>query len=73
MLDHVAKSVDQGREQIAVVTHAVAPEEAARVAEQLAARVRCRPPLITELGPTVGTYLGPGTVGVGFCPAPSDP
>jgi fatty acid-binding protein DegV len=62
--------VDRGREQIAVVTHAVAPEEAARVAEQLAARIRCRPPLITELGPTVGTYLGPGTVGIGFCPAP---
>ena len=71
MLDHAAKAVDQEREQIAVVTHAVAPDAAAQVAEQLAARVRCRPPLITELGPTVGTYLGPGTVGVGFCPLPA--
>ena len=58
------------REQIAVVTHAVAPELAAQVAEQIAARTRGRPPLITELGPTVGTYLGPGTVGIGYCPAP---
>jgi DegV family protein with EDD domain len=70
MLDHVAKAVDTAREQIAVVTHAVAPDAAAQVAEQLAARVRCRPPLITELGPTVGTYLGPGTVGIGFCQSP---
>jgi fatty acid-binding protein DegV len=72
MLDHVATAVDTTRDQIAVVTHAVAPDVAAQVAEQLAARVRCRPPLITELGPTVGTYLGPGTVGIGFCPVPGD-
>jgi len=71
MLEHVTKAVDPAREQIAVVTHAVAPELAAQVAAELTARVRCRTPLITELGPTVGTYLGPGTVGVGYCPVPA--
>jgi DegV family protein with EDD domain len=70
MLEHVTKAMDPAREQIAVVTHAVAPELAAQVAEQIAARTRGRAPLITELGPTVGTYLGPGTVGIGYCPTP---
>ncbi|MGH2588383.1 MAG: DegV family protein [Dehalococcoidia bacterium] len=70
MLDHITKVVDPDCEQVLVVTHAVAPEAAAQVAEALTTRIRCRPPLITELGPTMGTYLGPGTVGVGYCPAP---
>ncbi|HLZ69231.1 MAG TPA: DegV family protein [Dehalococcoidia bacterium] len=69
MLELAVKAVSPGEEQIAIVTHAVAPEAAAAVAEQLAERLRCRPPLITELGPTVGALLGPGTVGIGFCPS----
>lgn len=68
MLEHAVRAMDGEREQTVVVTHAVAPEAAARLAADLSARIRCRPPLITELGPTVGTYLGPGTVGVAFCP-----
>lgn len=71
MLELVEKAVSPDAEQIAVVTHAVAPETAAEVADQLSARIRCRPPLITELGPTVGALLGPGTVGIGFCPSRS--
>lgn len=69
MLALVVKAIDPADEQIVVVTHAVAPAEAVAVAQELVKRIRCRPPLITELGPTVGTFLGPGTVGVGFCPA----
>ncbi len=69
MLDLVAQAVDPAREQIAVVTHAAAPELASDLAARLAVRIRCRPPLITELGPTVGTYLGAGTVGIGYCPS----
>ncbi|MHB8574790.1 MAG: DegV family protein [Dehalococcoidia bacterium] len=68
MLDLVATAVDPAREQIVVVSHAAAPDLAASLAEQISARVRCRPPIITELGPAVGTYLGAGTVGIGFCP-----
>jgi DegV family protein with EDD domain len=69
MLELVGQAAGSEREHVAVVTHAVAPDLAKQMAEQLTARVRCRPPLITGLGPTVGTYLGPGTVGVGYCPA----
>lgn len=69
MLDQIAGAAGPDREHLAVVTHAVAPDLAQQVAERLAGRICCRPPLVTELGPTVGTYLGPGTVGVGYCPA----
>jgi len=68
MLELALAGMNPAEEQIAVVTHAVAPQPAAALAEQLAARIRCRPPLITELGPTVGAFLGPGTVGIGYCP-----
>ncbi|MBI2755445.1 MAG: DegV family protein [Chloroflexi bacterium] len=70
MLDMATKAADPAREYIAVVTHAVAPELGAQLADELSSRIKCRPPLITDLGPTVGAYLGPGTVGVGYCPAP---
>lgn len=70
MLEQVVRSVEAEREQVVVVTHAVAPEAAAGIAADIGGRIRCRPPLITELGPAVGAYLGPGTVGVGFCPVP---
>jgi DegV family protein with EDD domain len=71
MIEEVTRAPATGSEPIVVVTHAVAPEAAEQVAARISTRIRCRPPLITELGPTVGAFLGPGTVGVGFCPAPA--
>jgi DegV family protein with EDD domain len=71
MIEQVRGAVAAGSEPIVVVTHAVAPEAAEQVAARLSARIRCRPPLITELGPTIGAFLGPGTVGIGYCPAPA--
>lgn len=72
MLDLVTQAVYPTHEYLAVVTHAVATDDAKALAEELRGRIRCRPPLITELGPTVGTYLGPGTVGIGYCPSGSE-
>lgn len=71
MIEQVVGAVAAGSVPIVVVTHAVAPEAADQVAARLSGRIRCRPPLITELGPTIGAFLGPGTVGVGFGPAPA--
>jgi DegV family protein with EDD domain len=70
MIEHATRAMVADREQVVVITHAVAPDAAEQLAAAVSARIRCRPPLITELGPTVGAFLGPGTVGVGFCPAP---
>jgi DegV family protein with EDD domain len=46
------------------VLHVAAPEEAARLAEQLVERFHPVEMLHTECGPVVGTHAGPGTVGV---------
>jgi DegV family protein with EDD domain len=46
------------------VLHVAAPEEAARLAEQLVERFHPVQMLHTECGPVVGTHAGPGTVGV---------
>ena len=56
---------------ILVVTHALAPEAAARLGDKALARLNVEEIQITELGPTVGGLLGAGAWGVGFCHAPS--
>jgi DegV family protein with EDD domain len=58
-----------GADATVAVTHA----DNARGAQELAAaakkRLRCRNLIITELGPSAGTYCGPGVVGLGYCPS----
>ncbi|MDE2966544.1 MAG: DegV family protein [Chloroflexota bacterium] len=56
---------------ILVVTHALAPEAAARLGDKASARLNVEEIQITELGPTVGGLLGAGAWGMGFCHAPS--
>ena len=56
---------------ILVVTHALAPEAAARLQNKAASRLNVDEIHVTELGPTVGGLLGAGAWGLGFCQAPS--
>lgn len=58
---------------ILVVTHALAPEAAARLSAKASARLTAEEIQITELGPTVGGLLGAGAWGLGFCQTPSAP
>jgi DegV family protein with EDD domain len=48
------------------VLHVAAPEEAARLAEQLEERFEPIELIRAECGPVIGTHAGPGTVGVAF-------
>lgn len=48
------------------VVHVAAPEEAARLADQLEARFDLVEMIRSECGPVVGAHAGPGTVGVAF-------
>jgi DegV family protein with EDD domain len=51
-----------------VVQHIQAPEEAARLAEETE-RIMGRPAVfISEIGPVIGTHVGPGLLGVGSVP-----
>jgi DegV family protein with EDD domain len=46
------------------LTHALVPEDASRLADQLCDRVGCDEIIINDLGPVIGTHTGPGVVGV---------
>lgn len=69
MVEMVGQSFEPAREYVTVVSHALAPDLAKEVAAEVAEGVHGRPPLITELGPTVGAVLGPGTISIGYCAA----
>lgn len=46
------------------ITHAVAPEEAKALQQEIVARLDCAEPYLTGLGPAIGTHLGPGAIAV---------
>ncbi len=69
LLEHAARILD-GQPAILVVTHALAPEAAARLQEKAAAQLNVDELHVSELGPTVGGLLGAGAWGLGFCQAP---
>jgi DegV family protein with EDD domain len=56
-------------EATVVVTHAANPTGAAELADAVNKRLRCKRVIVTELGPSAGSYCGPGAVGIGYCPS----
>jgi DegV family protein with EDD domain len=52
------------------VMHVVAEAEAERLASIIQEHFNVTYCFISELGPVVGAHVGPGAVGVGFCPEP---
>lgn len=54
----------------ASLVHADVAEEAERVKEQLMSRFNVQQLIVTQLGPTIGTHTGPGTLGVVCYSAP---
>lgn len=63
LVDHVVQQVGQQPVRVGVV-HGNAPEEAARLAQALQERLSIQELITANLGPTIGTHAGPGTVGV---------
>ena len=51
-----------------VVQHVQAPEEAAKLAEATERVIGVPPVFISEIGPVIGTHVGPGLLGVGGVP-----
>ncbi|MEJ2746838.1 MAG: DegV family protein [Anaerolineae bacterium] len=64
MLDLVAEEMKGKSNVHTAVMNAVAPEDAAQIAEQVKQRVNPVEMYITELSPVIGTHAGPGTIGV---------
>jgi DegV family protein with EDD domain len=61
IVEHAAGNGSQARLAIA---HALVPQEAEAVSRELCARLNCQEPLLTDIGPVIGTHTGPGVVGV---------
>jgi DegV family protein with EDD domain len=51
-----------------VVQHIQAPEQAQRLIERCREIFSCEPVFTSEVGPVIGTYTGPGLLGVGAIP-----
>ncbi len=66
LLELITERMGEGAPQARVgVTHALVPDEARAVAQELVERLGCAEPLISEVGPVIGTHTGPGVVAVG--------
>lgn len=68
MVDFLTELNDSGREGW-VVQHIQAPGEAERLAERGREILGREPLFVSEVGPVIGTHVGPGLLGVGGLPA----
>jgi len=66
LLDLMGDRVGTSQAVYAAVLHCAVPDEAQRLAGDVAARFPCVELITAEAGPVIGTHAGPGTLGVGF-------
>jgi len=68
MVDYLRSRRDEGADGW-VIQHIQAPERAAELVERGRELFGCEPQWVSEVGPVIGTYTGPGLIGVGGVPA----
>jgi DegV family protein with EDD domain len=68
MVELLADRVDAGADAW-MVQHIQAPEEAAKLAARGTEMFGVPPRVISEIGPVIGTHVGPGLLGVGGLPS----
>jgi DegV family protein with EDD domain len=68
MVDYMRSRRDDGADGW-VVQHIQAPERAQALVERGRGLFGCEPRWVSEVGPVIGTYTGPGLLGVGGIPA----
>jgi DegV family protein with EDD domain len=61
MVEHLG---DDGPRAKVAITDSLVREEAQELGRELMAQLGCAPPLHSELGPVIGTYTGPGCIGI---------
>jgi len=65
LLDLVEERLDSQAPQARVaVTHALVPDEAEALIQDLVARLGCTEPSLSEVGPVIGTHTGPGVLAI---------
>lgn len=68
MVDYLRTRHDDGADAW-VVQHIQAPEQAQRLADRGREIFGSEPLFVSEVGPVIGTHVGPGLIGVGALPA----
>jgi DegV family protein with EDD domain len=68
MVDYLRMLRDDGADGW-VIQHIQAPDRAAALVEAGRELFGCEPAWVSEVGPVIGTYTGPGLIGVGGVPA----
>lgn len=68
MVDYMRSRCDDGADGW-VVQHIQAPDQAQRLVERGREMFGCEPLFVSEIGPVIGTHVGPGLIGVGGVPA----
>jgi fatty acid kinase fatty acid binding subunit len=68
MVDYMRSRCDDGADGW-VVQHIQAPDQAERLVERGREMFGCEPLFVSEIGPVIGTHVGPGLIGVGGVPA----
>jgi DegV family protein with EDD domain len=63
-----AQRLQQGGSDGWVVQHIRAPEQSQRLIDRCREIFDCEPVFTSEVGPVIGTYTGPGLIGVGAIP-----
>jgi DegV family protein with EDD domain len=61
-----AHAAGRGAQAHVAVTHALVPDEARLLAEEIQKRLGCAAPSVSDLGGVIGTHTGPGVVAVGL-------
>ncbi len=67
VLDEVVQRIGK-RPVRAAVAHILAPQAAQEMAATVRERLNCREIYISEVGPVIGSHVGPGFLGVAACP-----
>ncbi len=68
MVDYMRSRCDDGADGW-VVQHIQAADQAQRLVERGREMFGCEPLFVSEVGPVIGTHVGPGLIGVGGVPA----
>jgi DegV family protein with EDD domain len=71
ILDEIAQRM-AGRRVHAGVTHLLAPEAAQELVAAARERLDCASMYVSELGPAIGSHVGPGLLGIAACPVGED-
>jgi DegV family protein with EDD domain len=65
ILDLVEEQIgSKGPQAKVAIAQALVPDEAQTIAQELEDRLGCPPPVVSEVGPVIGTHTGPGVIGV---------